>query len=75
MRNDDTRLIQCVLEGDDAAFAELVKKYQQPVHALVWRKVGDFHVAEEITQDHLPESIPETDDAKRARSVLRVGFM
>ena len=51
MRNDDTRLIQCVLEGDDAAFAELVKKYQQPVHALVWRKVGDFHVAEEITQD------------------------
>ena len=51
MRNDDARLIQCVLEGDDAAFAELVKKYQQPVHALVWRKVGDFHVAEEITQD------------------------
>ena len=51
MRNDDTRLIQCVLEGDDAAFAELVKRYQQPVHALVWRKVGDFHVAEEITQD------------------------
>ncbi len=51
MRNDDTRLVQCVLEGDDAAFAELVKKYQQPVHALVWRKVGDFHVAEEITQD------------------------
>ena len=51
MRNDDTRLIQCVLEGDDAAFAELVKKYQQSVHALVWRKVGDFHVAEEITQD------------------------
>ena len=51
MRNDDARLIQCVLAGDDTAFAELVKKYQKPVHALVWRKVGDFHVAEEITQD------------------------
>ena len=51
MKNDDTRLIQCVLAGDDTAFAELVKKYQQPVHALVWRKVGDFHIAEEITQD------------------------
>ena len=51
MKNDDTRLIQCVLAGDETAFAELVKKYQQPVHALVWRKVGDFHVAEEITQD------------------------
>ena len=51
MRNDDIRLIQRVLSGDDTAFTELVKKYQKPVHALVWRKVGDFHVAEEITQD------------------------
>ena len=51
MKNDDVELIQCVLAGDDAAFAELVKKYQKPVHALVWRKIGDFHVAEEITQD------------------------
>ena len=51
MRSDDTQLIQRVLSGDDTAFTELVKKYQKPVHALVWRKVGDFHVAEEITQD------------------------
>ena len=51
MRNDDARLIQCILTGDDTAFAKLVKKYQKSVHALVWRKVGDFHVAEEITQD------------------------
>ncbi len=51
MRSDDSQLIQRVLSGDDTAFAELVKKYQKPVHALVWRKVGDFHVAEEITQD------------------------
>ena len=51
MRSDDSQLIQRVLDGDDTAFAELVKKYQKPVHALVWRKVGDFHIAEEITQD------------------------
>ncbi len=51
MRSDDSKLIQRVLSGDDTAFAELVKKYQKPVHALVWRKVGDFHIAEEITQD------------------------
>ena len=29
----------------------LVRKYQQGVHALVWRKIGDFHIAQEITQD------------------------
>ncbi|RKU22704.1 hypothetical protein C6503_03875 [Candidatus Poribacteria bacterium] len=51
MKNDDAQLIQRVLAGDDAAFSTLVKKYQKPVHALAWRKVGDFHIAEEITQD------------------------
>ena len=51
MKNDDAKLIQCVLAGDDTAFSVLVNKYQKPVHALAWRKIGDFHVAEEITQD------------------------
>ena len=51
MKNDDVELIQQVLGGDENAFVELVEKYQKPVHALVWRKVGDFHIAEEITQD------------------------
>ena len=51
MKNDDAQLIQRVLEGDDTAFSVLVRKYQKPVHALVWRKIGDFHIAEDITQD------------------------
>ena len=33
------------------AFNILVQKYQKSVHALVWRKIGDFHYAEEVTQD------------------------
>ncbi|MDE0015945.1 MAG: RNA polymerase sigma factor [Candidatus Poribacteria bacterium] len=51
MKHDDTQLIQRVLAGDDIAFSVLVRKYQKPVHALAWRKIGDFHIAEEITQD------------------------
>ena len=51
MKNDDVQLIQHSLAGDQNAFANLVKKYQKSVHALAWRKVGDFHIAEEITQD------------------------
>ena len=51
MKNDDAKLIQRVLDGDDTAFSALVKKHQKSVHALAWRKTGDFHVAEEITQD------------------------
>ena len=51
MKHDDAELIQRVLDGDDTAFSVLVKKYQRSVHALVWRKIGDFHIAEDITQD------------------------
>ena len=51
MVNDNVELIQRILSGEDAAFSVLVRKYQRRVHALVWRKVGDFHIAEEITQD------------------------
>ena len=51
MKNEDVELIQRVLEGDDNAFSVLVRKYQKQVHALAWRKIGDFHIAEEITQD------------------------
>lgn len=51
MKNDDVELIQESLTGNENAFAQLVRKYQKQVHALAWRKVGDFHTAEEITQD------------------------
>ena len=51
MKTDDVELIQHVLDGNDDAFAQLMNKYQKPVQALAWRKIGDFHVAEEITQD------------------------
>ena len=51
MKNDDVALIHRILADDETAFTELVKKYQKPVHALARRKVGDFHTAEDITQD------------------------
>ena len=41
MVEDDVQLINKVL----------VRKHQKSVHALAWRKIGDFHSAEEITQD------------------------
>lgn len=51
MKNVDIQLIQKTLDGDDTAFSELVNKYQKSVHALAWRKIGDFHIAEDITQE------------------------
>ncbi|RKU34759.1 hypothetical protein C6496_19150 [Candidatus Poribacteria bacterium] len=51
MKHEDTQLVHRCLAGDDSAFTTLVKKYQKRVHALAWRKVGDFHIAEELAQD------------------------
>ena len=51
MKISDVDLIQRILDGDEAAFTMLVNKYQKWVHTLVWRRIGDFHTAEEITQD------------------------
>ncbi len=51
MLEDDVKLIHRILSGDDSAFNILVKNHQKGVHALIWRKIGDFHYAEELTQD------------------------
>ena len=51
MNTNDVDLIQRTLDGDEGAFTMLVRKYQKWVHTLAWRKIGDFHIAEEITQD------------------------
>ncbi|MDE0316213.1 MAG: sigma-70 family RNA polymerase sigma factor [Candidatus Poribacteria bacterium] len=51
MQNNDSELIQRTLDGDQTAFTALVEKYQKGIHALAWRKIGDFHIAQEITQD------------------------
>ena len=51
MQGDDVKLIQRILAGDENAFESLVQKYQRQVHAHILRKIGDFQIAEDITQE------------------------
>ena len=51
MKNDDAQWVEGILAGNEDAFTMLVKKYEKQIHAFVWRKVRDYHIAEEITQD------------------------
>ena len=64
MQQKDTEIIQRVLEGDREAFSYLVKKNQQGMHALAWRKIGDFHIAQEITQDAFIKAYHKLDTLK-----------
>ena len=51
MEENTIQLIQRILDGEEEAFSILVQKYQKRIHALAWQKIGDYHIAEEITQD------------------------
>ena len=51
MNIDDVELIQRILAGDENAFETLIRKYQRQVHAHALRKIGDFQIAEDITQE------------------------
>ena len=64
MQQSDAQLIQRVLQGDQDAFTFLLDKYQKGVHALAWRKIGDFHIAQEITQDAFLQAYRKLGDLK-----------
>ena len=51
MKSDDVELIQRILAGDEIAFANLIRKYERQIHAYALRRIGDFHIAEDITQE------------------------
>ena len=68
MKNVDVELIQRVLDGDDTAFSDLVKKYKKTVHALAWRKIQDFHIAEDITQETFLKAYQELSTLEEPQS-------
>ena len=69
MTQNDVELIQRILQGDQDAFAVLVNKYQKGIHALAWRKIGDFHIAQEITQDTFLKAYQNLGDLKSLQFV------
>ncbi len=48
---DDNQSVKNFLEGNDAAFEELVKKYLKPIYNFLYRLTNDRPAAEDISQD------------------------
>src|ERR687883_549302 len=48
---DDQRLIAECLQGDTAAFGELVRRYQDRLYNTVYRLVGNAEDAQDVVQD------------------------
>ena len=48
---NDNQLISKVLDGDEEAFAEIVKIYLKPIYNFLYRLAGDRDAAEDLTQE------------------------
>jgi RNA polymerase sigma factor (sigma-70 family) len=51
MRTEDGYIIQQCINGDAAAFGLLVEKYKKGIYALAYSRTGNFHDAQDITQE------------------------
>ncbi len=47
----DRELVQSAIRGGDGGFEELVRRYQRPISAYVYRMVGDYEAALDLTQE------------------------
>ena len=47
----DYELVQSAVAGREASFEELVRRYQRPIAAYVYRMVGDYDSALDLTQE------------------------
>src|SRR3712207_3114160 len=47
----DAELVTRAIAGREEGFAELVRRYQRPIAAYVYRMVGDYDAALDLTQE------------------------
>lgn len=47
----DRELVASAITGSEGGFEELVRRYQRPISAYVYRMVGDYEVALDLTQE------------------------
>jgi len=49
--HEDEAAVRAVLDGDIDRFAELVRRHQRPIINFLYRMVGDFELALDLSQD------------------------
>ena len=50
-REIEKELVQKIIHRDEKALLLIYRKYQKSIHRFIYRKLKDYHTAEEITQD------------------------
>ncbi len=70
MRTEDGYIIHKCLNGDKAAFGLLVDKYKASIYALAYTKLGNFHDAEDVTQEAFTKAYQKLRTLRRYDSFL-----
>ena len=70
MRTEDGYIIHKCLNGDKAAFGLLVDKYKASIYALAYSKLGNFHDAEDVTQEAFVKAYQKLRTLRRWDSFL-----
>jgi RNA polymerase sigma factor (sigma-70 family) len=70
MRTEDGYIISRCLNGDPSAFGLLVDKYKESIYALSYSKIGNFHDAEDITQEVFIKAYQKLNTLRRWDSFL-----
>ena len=47
----DAELVRQILSGDERAFDALYKRHKQRIHQYIFNRIGNWHCAEELTDD------------------------
>ncbi|MBF0519305.1 MAG: RNA polymerase sigma factor [Nitrospirae bacterium] len=66
--DEDSKLIDAYLCGDEGAVESLIKKYQKEVYSLSYRVAGDMEEAKDITQKALISAVTELRNFKKKSS-------
>jgi len=48
---NDSDLVATAINGQEGSFEELVRRYQRPISAYVYRMVGNYESALDLTQE------------------------
>ena len=73
-QRSDASLVRQILSGDEEAFDALYKRHKQRIHQYIFKKIGDWHYAEELTDDTFLKAKEHLETLREPEKVLNWMF-
>ena len=67
---DDTSLLERAREYDQIALSEIYDRYSRRIHSYIYRRLGDVHLAEDLTAEVFLKMLEAAQSKKFARTSI-----